>query len=40
MPQELADSFGIQFMETSAKNAHNVEQEPIGKSMGNLSVVV
>ena len=25
-PQELADSFGIQFMETSAKNAHNVEQ--------------
>ena len=24
--QELADSFGIQFMETSAKNAHNVEQ--------------
>eukprot|EP00913_Durusdinium_trenchii_P034924 g32669.t1 len=23
---ELADSFGIQFMETSAKNAHNVEQ--------------
>ncbi|CAL1125897.1 unnamed protein product [Cladocopium goreaui] len=24
--KELADSFGIQFMETSAKNAHNVEQ--------------
>ena len=24
--EELADSFGIQFMETSAKNAHNVEQ--------------
>lgn len=29
--KELADSFGIQFMETSAKNAHNVEQaNPIG----------
>ena len=24
--KELADSLGIQFMETSAKNAHNVEQ--------------
>mmetsp|Transcript_94044 Transcript_94044/g.285627 ORF Transcript_94044/g.285627 Transcript_94044/m.285627 type:complete len:101 (+) Transcript_94044:2-304(+) len=24
--KELADSLGVQFMETSAKNAHNVEQ--------------
>merc|ERR1712072_222464 len=24
--KELADSVGVQFMETSAKNAHNVEQ--------------
>ena len=24
--KELSDSLGIQFMETSAKNAHNVEQ--------------
>ena len=24
--KELADSLGVQFMETSAKNSHNVEQ--------------
>merc|ERR1719215_807302 len=30
--KELADGLGVQFMETSAKNAHNVEQAFIAMS--------